>query len=175
VWSLASKNVLNKKIALEAREIINGSKTLILSTVDSTGFPHASYAPFVHLNNRFYIYTSGLARHTENLLRSNIASVLFIEGECSINIFHRRRFTLSCRVKNIGRRSGEFAQFMNIFKEAYGTMAETLESLSDFQLFRITPSEGLYVKGFGEAYKTRGSQLKCFKHVSAAELRSSVK
>ena len=43
--------------------------------------------------------------------------------------------------------------------ERFGEMAENLSALADFNMYRLIPSRGLFVKGFGQAFELTGSEL----------------
>ncbi len=127
-------------------------KTLILSTVDAEGGPHASYAPFIYHSSKFYIFVSNLARHTENLRRTQIVDVLLIEDESeSKNLFARKRVNLRCTAHIVERDDAQFAERIAEFRQKFGPVVSTLESLPDFYMFELHPLSGRQVTGFGQA------------------------
>ncbi|WP_379969111.1 pyridoxamine 5'-phosphate oxidase family protein [Epilithonimonas sp. UC225_85] len=59
-----------KPVAPKVKELISKTQSLILATVDAEGTPNASYAPFVEIDNKFYILVSFMAKHTKNLRKA---------------------------------------------------------------------------------------------------------
>lgn len=151
-------------------------RSVILATVSSDGVPESSYAPYVSdEEHRLYIYVSGLARHTRNLLESGRAGLLFIEDEQSAgNIFARRLLSHSCIAESIPRDSSTWPQVLDRFTERFGKFVDTLRALPDFQLFRLTPSAGSYVRGFAQAYRFEGSGMEKIRHVNPAVSRTAM-
>ncbi len=136
--------------------------SVVLATTNSEGLPDASYAPCLEdAAGHVYIFVSGLARHTRNLLTTGRASVLFIEDEGdAANVFARRRLTLDCSAAPISRDHPDWAGLLDGLTERQGKMVETLRGLADFQLFRLTPRSATYVRGFGQTFRVEGEELK---------------
>jgi hypothetical protein len=131
---------------------------LIASTAkDST--PNASYAPCISdSQHALIVYVSRLAAHTENLLTTRKASLLFIRDETdSPNLFARQRLTYQCTVNEIPSSSTEYATLLDQMTDQFGSIIKTLRQLPDFHLLRLTPSSGLYVESFGKAYHWQGA------------------
>lgn len=127
-------------------------RSLMLATAGESG-PTASYAPFVWHNGCFYIYVSELSRHTADLALNRDASVLLIEDESvASNIFARKRITYTVKAERVTGVK-ERATALELFREKFGKVFEVILPLSDFILFRLTPSEAIYVEGFGRAYR----------------------
>ncbi|OAB55669.1 pyridoxamine 5-phosphate oxidase [Leptolyngbya valderiana BDU 20041] len=139
---------------LQYRDFVRSLRSLMLSTVDTSGKPHASYAPFVtDETQNFYIYISGLSSHTKNLLANPQASILLIEDESKTEeIFARRRLSFECRVATIARNTEVWNRTLDRFRERFGALIDVLRNLEDFQLFVLTPVSGRFVVGFGAAY-----------------------
>lgn len=134
-------------------------ESLMLATVDQQGQPHASYAPFVRdPEGNFYVFVSALARHAATLALGR-AEVLLIEDEAlSSNPFARRRLSFQCRSEVVA--PGEaWEQIMTEFSHRFGNIIATLRQLPDFTLYRLVPEHGLYVKGFGQAFRIPGADL----------------
>ncbi len=159
----------------EARRLLNGFKTLLMSTVSAEGVPDASYSPFVRMeDNYFYVYVSGLSRHTSNLEATGLVSLLFVEHERDAKqLFARRRLSFDCRVKLIPRDSAKWKDVMENFSRKFGDVIDVIRPLRDFKLFRITPETGIYVKGFGRAYRISGGNLDNFEHIDERALRGN--
>lgn len=153
----------------------NGFRSFVLATVGADGTPDASYAPYIMDDNgNFYIYVSGLSQHTRDLQASGRASVLFLEEErAAQNLFARRRLSFRCEAIVITRDSTEWLGLLDRFADRFGKFMETLRSLPDFQLFRLAPRLGSYVRGFGQAYVIDGARLDAIHPITAARLRSA--
>lgn len=128
--------------------------SLMLSTVDGGGAPHASYAPYVMDEAyRLYIFTSGLSAHTQNLQTSGSASVLLIEDEAEANqVFARQRITYDCQAQLLTRGTSDWETVADRFEQRFGDIIAMLRSLEDFQIFCLSPQGGRFVMGFGAAY-----------------------
>jgi putative heme iron utilization protein len=139
----------------EAQEFQSAFRSVLMATVNKDGVPEASYAPYVTDDvGRYYVFVSGLARHTRDFQETGHVSLQFIENEDSTqNLFARRRLTLLCDVSAIPRRSPDHEEILACFTESFGRFVNTLRGLPDFQLFRLTPRSGLYVRGFGQAFR----------------------
>jgi putative heme iron utilization protein len=135
--------------------------SVMLSTVNSDGAPHASYAPYIMDDAyRLYIFTSGLSAHTQNLLKRQQASVLIIEDEASCQqVFARQRITYDCQAEVIERHSAPWEDRANAFEQRFGEIIQMLRPLGDFQIFRLTPYAGRFIMGFGAAYEVNSADL----------------
>lgn len=143
--------------------------SLNLATVDQKNNPNASYAPFIQSKTKdFYVYLSSLAKHTHNLYHTKKASIMLIQDETTAEqIFARKRLTYQCQSTLLDRQDAEWTDAADQFEIKFGEIYQFLRSLPDFRMFRLTPYEGLYVEGFGQAYPLdkRG-------HVLQPEIRS---
>ncbi len=157
-------------LAKEARDFLAQFKTLVMATVGRSGMPEASYAPFVRAQDDcFYIYVSGLSRHTGNLASSGVVSVLLIEDESSVKQpFARRRLTFHCRAERIARDSEPWHAIIGLFDEKFANVMDLIRPLKDFELFRLCPQSGIYVKGFAQAYRISDAALKAVEHIRDA-------
>lgn len=142
-------------------------KTLHLSTITNDGKPNASYSPFISdEQGSLYIFVSGLASHTQDLLETPEASVLLVEDEEKTRqIFARQRISYQCSVEIVSNDNQDYSKHLNAMEKRFGNIIELLKTLPDFILFRLTPHQGQYVKGFGKAYKLIGSGLLELKHI----------
>ncbi len=50
-------------------------------------------------------------------------------------------------------------------KQRFGDIIDGLSSLEDFKMFRLKPIQGLFVKGFGQAFQVSGDDLVDFVHL----------
>ncbi len=155
----------------EARRLLNGFKTLLMSTVSAEGVPDASYSPFVRMeDDYFYVYVSGLSRHTSNLEVTGLVSLLFVEDERDAKqLFARRRLSFDCRVKLIPRDSAKWKDVMENFSRKFRDVIDVIQPLGDFKLFCIVPKSGVYVRGFGQAYRFTGATLENFQHIDSVK------
>ena len=136
-------------------------QSIILSTVNDRGIPHVSYAPFVMDEAKnLYILASDLATHTQHLRNSGKASVLFIAEESQTQqIFARTRLTFDCTVTLIERQTKQWDVMVDHLQARFGEIVGVLRGLMDFHLFQLTPHQGQFVLGFGQAYRITGEQL----------------
>lgn len=150
-----------ENIQAEYEKFPEAFESVIISTVSAQAIPNASYAPFIMDDSKnIYIYVSGLSTHTKNLYANPHVSVLFIEDEAKSNlIFARRRLSFDCTATLIERETDNWNQIVEQFQGRFGEIVEVLRGLSDFRIFRLTPSEGRFVVGFGGAYHISGDNL----------------
>ncbi len=131
-----------------------------MATMGSDGMPTVSYAPFVQIGSTFYIYTSGLSRHTRDLLETARISVMFIEDEAnSGNMFALKRLTFPCHSRVISPQDAAREGILDLFESTFGAMFTLIRPLQDFVLFQLDPLEGTYVEGFGKAYRIDAALL----------------
>ncbi len=147
-------------VIAEAQQFLRHSQTAYLATVAAEGQPTASYAPFIYQAPYIYIFISELSRHTQDLLATQKASVLFIEDEAQAhNPFARQRLSFQCTVQKIDREADLWSQCLAQFTEQFGDIVSVLKQLKDFHLFQLQLDQGQFVKGFGQAYPLDGSTL----------------
>jgi putative heme iron utilization protein len=139
----------------EVEAFISSFHSVLLATVNQEGVPEASYAPYVlDEHGSYYVFVSNLARHTRDFRETGHVSLQFIENEDSAgNLFARRRLTLLCDVAVIPRESPTRDGILEDFTQCFGSFVKTLRGLHDFELFRLTPRSGLYVRGFGRIFR----------------------
>jgi putative heme iron utilization protein len=144
---------MEKRLTDEISEFIDGRMSLNLATIDSEGMPFASYAPFAIGDNCIYLLLSDVAGHAVNLKNNPNASVLIIEDEQDAqHLFARVRVNLTLTSQTPKFESEEWKLGLNTLKARHGEMIENLAGHTDFNLFKLTPVKGRYVKGFGKAY-----------------------
>ena len=135
-------------------------QTLQLATVDASGDPDASYAPYLQIDGNYYIFVSQLAAHTQNLLAQQQASIMLIQPEQDAkNLFARLRYTCACKVTDIARTEPLFNEVIESMQERFGSIIELLTSLGDFHLLQLQPASGRLVMGFGKAIELDVGQL----------------
>ncbi|MDN5870984.1 MAG: pyridoxamine 5'-phosphate oxidase family protein [Nitrococcus sp.] len=155
----------------ELTALRESQRSVILATLGPGGYPEASYAPYVRDEwNSFYIFVSRLACHTRSLEVDRKASLLFIEPEhLARQIFARRRLTYRCDAQPVGRDTPEWRAQLSSMQKRFGAIVESLSQLSDFQLFRLVPFEGRFVRGFGQAFQWQRGQHDRWSHIGPEE------
>lgn len=133
--------------------LIDGSKTVLLSSYSEQNGAEISYAPYIRDGLDFYIYVSELARHTGNLLASSQGSIMFIQPETeAANLFARERVILNCRVQEVDRKQALYHRQLQTMRQKFGETVDLLRTLNDFHLLRLQVRSGQYIVGFGRAY-----------------------
>ncbi len=142
-----------KPVAPRVQELINASKSVILATIDAEGNPNSSYAPFVQVDQTFYILVSFMAKHTKNLADGRKTSIMFIEDESATKqIYARERLTIDATTSQIERDSEVWNAVVAKLRETHGKVVEVISEMGDFILIALQPVKGSYVNGFGSAY-----------------------
>ena len=154
--------------AEEATAFLGSFKTLQMATASAAGEPEASYAPFVRTgDNAFYICVSDLSRHTGHLVATGRASVLIVEDEsASAQLFARRRLVFECDTEPVERGTERWHAIMDCFERKFGEVIGLIRPLADFRMFALAPRRGVFVKGFGQAYRIAGSALDGLRQVN---------
>lgn len=131
-----------------------------MATMGADGMPTVSYAPFVKFGSCFYVYASGLSRHTQDLLETARISVMFIEDEAnSGNMFARKRLTFPCHSTVMPPQGVVREGILDLFEHTFGAIFTVIRPLQDFVLFQLDPMDGIYVEGFGQAYRIDAALL----------------
>lgn len=160
------QEVLQNRLGPEIQQLKGQSKTLMLATVDLEGNPNVSYAPFVIHNGEYRVFISTIARHARNLQQNPKVSIMLIEDEDkSRQIFARRRLSFDAAARVIDREDAEWASSIAALKERHGEIMDELVKLKDFHLFSFKPTQGLFVKGFGQAFQVSDEDLVSFVHL----------
>lgn len=142
----------------QCEAFLNRRKTLLLSTLDKEGVLETSVAPFVFLDGLFYIYISELAKHTQNCLwqieqnRPQVSALLVADESETEQLFARERITLQLNASELKREQCEYILVLQKFADDFGDIIGMLSSLPDFHLITLTPINGGYVRGFGQAF-----------------------
>jgi hypothetical protein len=141
-------------LAAEANEFISTCKTAVLATVSpDDSIPNASYAPYLKWEEHFYVLVSGLAQHTGNLLQSGKCHLMFLADERdSVNPFARKRVSYQCKATEVLRDDDRAKPILDAMADKFGPTIGMLRQLPDFRLIELSPQEGLYVRGFGQAF-----------------------
>ena len=158
---------LDGETAEEAMAFLASLKTLQMATASAAGEPEASYAPFVRTGDgAFYVCVSDLSRHTGHLVATGRASVLIVEDESrAAQLFARRRLAFECRAEPVERGAARWHGIMDLFERKFGEVAGLIRPLADFRTFALVPRRGVFVKGFGQAYRIAGPALDALRRV----------
>ena len=150
------------------KDFTKSFQSVVLASVDELGEPHASYASFVQDDERtIYVYLSDIARHSQNLKKTQKASALFLKDESqSEEIFARQRLTYDCSVALIPRGGERFQSIAQRFDEKFADKVKGYHSMKDFNIYALTPKKGLLVLGFGQAYGISGDDLSTITHMT---------
>ncbi|KJF97316.1 heme utilization protein HutZ [Photobacterium leiognathi] len=163
---------LQNRLGPEIKEFREACQTLQLATVDANGKPNVSYAPFALLDDGYYVLISQIAKHARNLLENPQVSLMMIEDESSSKVLYaRKRLTFEADVSVVERNSERWQQGVAALQARFGEIVEGLSGLEDFSLFRLAPTQGLFVKGFGQAFQVSGDDLVDFVHLQEGHRR----
>ncbi|WP_085757881.1 HugZ family protein [Oceanicoccus sagamiensis] len=152
---------MENRLADELEEFLMTRRTLHLSTLDQDGHPYASYAPFAKGDDCLYVLLSDIAVHGVNLKNNPKAAVLIVEDESEAQtIFARIRVNYQVQAQHIPFDAGaEYDEGIDCLQKKQGDRVLNLSQLSDFNLFKLTPLGGRFVKDFGRAYTIAGQSL----------------
>lgn len=165
---------LQGRLEPEIKEFRQERQTLQLATVDHEGRPNVSYAPFVQNQEGYFVLISKIARHARNLLENPHVSLMMIEDEESAKqLFARKRLTFDAVAKVVERDSELWHQVIAQMEARFGEIVSGLSQLEDFVLFNLKAEQGLFVKGFGQAYQVSGDDLVDFVHLQEGHRKIS--
>ncbi len=151
---------MQTRLSTEVLDFIQSRKSLQLATLLEDGAPYASYAPFAIGEDCLYVLLSEIAVHGANLQRDPRASVLIVEDEDTAGeLFARIRVNYSMDVEFLEHGSDSWRDGLQQLAERHGERPINLSNLQDFKLFRLRPTSGRYVKGFGRAFTLAGNTL----------------
>ena len=151
---------MQTRLSTEVTAFIHSRKSLQLASVLEDGAPYASYAPFAVGENCLYVLLSEIAVHGANLQRDPRASVLIVEDEDTADeLFARIRVNYSMSVECLEHGSDSWRDGLEQLAQRHGERPLNLSELQDFKLFRLRPTSGRYVKGFGRAFTLTGGTL----------------
>ncbi|GAM65525.1 pyeidoxamine 5'-phosphate oxidase-related putative heme iron utilization protein [Vibrio ishigakensis] len=163
---------LQGRLGPEVQEFRDACQTLQLATITKDGLPHVSYAPFAFDKAGYYILVSDLAAHGQNLKTTKNVSIMMVEDESQAKSVHaRKRLTFDTTAQHIDKETEEGKAGVSALVERFGEMAQNLANLGDFNLYKLTPSSGRYVKGFGQAFNVSGNDLVDFLHLNEGHVQ----
>ncbi|MGL4939015.1 pyridoxamine 5'-phosphate oxidase family protein [Shewanella sp.] len=151
---------LQDRISPEIQQFRDSRLCLQLASIDTEGFAHASYAPFVYQDLCYYILISDLANHGQNLKQNNKVGIILLDDEASAkDVFARRRLSYTALAELVERDTDTWQAVTDALYHRAGETSKTLSGLQDFNLYRLRPLRGRYVKGFGKAYEIDADEL----------------
>ncbi|MDF2155140.1 heme utilization protein HutZ [Vibrio sp. CAU 1672] len=157
---------LQGRLGPEIKAFRQERRTLQLATVDAKGRPNVSYAPYVQNQEGYFVLISQIARHARNLLENPNVSLMMIEDEgSSKQLFARKRLTFDAVATVVERDTEIWQQVIGQMQVRFGDIIDGLSQLEDFVLFNLKAEQGLFVKGFGQAYQVSGDDLVDFVHL----------
>jgi len=133
--------------------IIRSTRLAALGTIHN-GEPNLAMVAYAFADDfsAFYIHVSRLGKHTRDMEIDPRVSLLVTEADD-----HRSdpqtlaRVSIQGMAATIGRAEPEYEHIKTIYLARFPE-AERLFSFGDFNLWRISPREGRFVAGFGQAY-----------------------
>lgn len=159
------------RLGTEVRAFRDSRQTLQLATVSADHIPHVSYAPFAFDEQGYYILISDLAIHGRNLKQCRSISIMMVEDESEAsNVHARKRLTFDAFAVHLQKQSPEGRQGLAALNARFGEFTQSLSQMGDFNLYRLTPETGRYVKGFGQAFLVSGRELFRFTHLNKSAL-----
>ncbi|CAK2786019.1 Heme oxygenase HutZ [Vibrio crassostreae] len=165
---------LQGRLGPEIKEFRQERRTLQLATVDEEGRPNVSYAPFVQNQEGYFVLISDIARHARNLKANPQISLMMIEDEeSSKQLYARKRLTFDAQASVVERETELWTQVIGQMQERFGEIIDGLSQLQDFSLFNLKADNGLFVKGFGQAYQVSGDDLVDFVHLQEGHKKVS--
>ena len=100
----------------------------------------------------FYIHVSRLGKHTTDMEKNAHVSLLLTETDDGRDDPQTLvRFSMQGTAEIIPRNAPEYTRLKDLYLTRFPE-AENLFSLGDFNLWRITPTGGRFVAGFGRAF-----------------------
>ncbi|MCI4406017.1 MAG: pyridoxamine 5'-phosphate oxidase family protein [Sulfuricurvum sp.] len=140
---------------IEVESFLETFQTLIMASLTPQGEAHASTAPYVRIDNDFYILISTVAQHGRNLLSHPNVSLLFVEDESQcVQPFARKRITIEAVASEVARGENTYAMAIDRFRAHFDPeLVTSLAQMGDFHLFKLSPKSGSVVMGFGKAYR----------------------
>ncbi len=162
---MTKQEISSEQLLAEITHFRCSQKTLQMASCSQEHLPLASYAPFVcDEQGDFFVLLSNLAHHSQNLKHHHTCqlplSILLIEDEQNAkNIFARKRLSYQCQVDICAKTDPLWPAVIEKLKDKFDKTIEVLIGLSDFNLYRLKPIKGNYVRGFGQAYELADAKI----------------
>lgn len=144
-----------EKVQADLDIFLDDIKTVILSTVGSDGEPFASHSPFVRdVEGNFYVFISTSVQHSHNMYNTGKAHILFLEDESKTkHIYARRRLYFKVKAEKFDENDIRTEEITQLFEKRFGKQASLVREMPSSRFYKLIPSEGNFVIGFGAAYK----------------------
>lgn len=140
--------------------LIRTQRTAALGTLYD-GAPLVSmvlYAPTADFS-AFYLHISRLAQHTQAILRDPQVGLLIAEPDTGAQDPQTlARVSLQGSTSEVLRSDPDYEAIRAFYLQRFPTATMTL-SLGDFAFFRIVPSRGRFVAGFGQIFNLTAATL----------------
>lgn len=131
-------------------EKLLNQKTLMISSLTPEGVPFISYAPFVKVEERIYIYISETAEHYQNVCKNPQVAIIIIEDEKDAkSTFARTRVSFNATAKQLETIDERLWELFE--RKQDNEILKVLRTL-DFHMFELDLHQGRLVEGFGRAY-----------------------
>ncbi|WP_367988540.1 heme utilization protein HutZ [Vibrio sp. NTOU-M3] len=164
---------LQNRLEPEIQAFRDSRQTLQLATISADGTPNATYAPFAFDSQAYYILVSDLAAHGKNLKTNRNVSILMIEDESECKqVYARKRLTFDTHAELVNKEDHAWSRGVASLKARFGDIVDNLSQLGDFNLYRLVPESGRYVKGFGQAFEVSGNDLLDFVHLTEGHVKA---
>ncbi len=168
----SKENRIQSRLGAEIQAFREACHCLVLATTDEDNRPNVSYAPFALAEKGYYILVSDLARHGQNLKQQSYLSLMMLEDESqSKALYARRRLSFDAKAHWISRDQTEWQKAIEALRLRHGEIIDDLSQLGDFNLYRLTPEKGRYVKGFGQAFNVSGEDLISIVHLDEGHVK----
>ncbi len=139
------------------QNLLDTIPVLALATLDDSGLPLVSSAPYLLDESAFYLYVSGLSPHTSQMLKNPQVGILITEpAGPNAPVFALPRLSLSCRASEIT--SGK-EPILEKMEKHHGNIVALLKTLPDFRLMKLVPDTGRLILGFGQAWLVKGLEV----------------
>lgn len=164
---------LQNRLEPEVREFRDSRKTLQLATISPEGIPNATYAPFAFDSQAYYILVSDIASHGRNLKTNRNVSIMMVEDESEAKqVYARKRLTFDTHAELVEKHTQAWERGVAALQARFGEIIDNLSQLGDFNLYRLIPESGRYVKGFGQAFEISGNDLLDFVHLTEGHVQA---
>lgn len=155
--------------------LLRGHRQAALGSLGEDGAPHVTMVACAleEAPPAFLLHLSELAPHKARLRRDPRCSLMVFEpAREGRELLSLQRVSFACRAELLARDGEGYAEAKAAYLAAL-PKHEMMFSLSDFDLLRLHPNEGLWNAGFGRAYRVSEEELAAALSSSASSSRSS--
>ncbi|WP_108649199.1 pyridoxamine 5'-phosphate oxidase family protein [Dongshaea marina] len=144
---------LKDKLYPQISEFIERHRSMQLATLDARGLPCASYSPFAYINGAFFVLLGDFTQHGQNLKHNQNLGMLIIEDEQQAEtIYIRKRVSYQGQASCCKKGSADWSQGVEALVSRFGATLEKLALLDEYQLYRLEPIRGRYVRGARQVF-----------------------